>query len=1159
MSQIARWPILALLMLAAVLPAPCVPAESSAVEQAATLLDDGKFVAARQLLMDARRAGVPEADRDRFADLLTEATRRTSGASRGEVALQRATLALEQGDLRLAEKHATTVRRLREATPEQLIAASDLLDRAAVMRDELRGTIAPALAQVVTDYDRGNYPAVKAGLDSVQRTGVRLTSAQEATVDEYTARIVTLEKEHGAAFQSEYVPLGVLRAAGAGQPIASAVAQAGAAQNGGSEPAEQAPAPEPQSDPFNDARRLEAERLFNEANIAFERGEFAEAIRLYTEVTTIYRRDLPIDQLTLADQRLREAEIAIGAAVEDSTIEVLNERQVLKQQAELETQNLIDQAEAALEAQDTDTALDLNRRASLRWRRALSLDLLAEGEYEATQELIDAQRTRIDEAAILIAEQVQESIAESIAVEQEREAAQREAELIRQIDEYYVQIRSLQQELRYEEALRATEELLFIDPNNPAALLARDVLQEQVILRTQREVARERRISHDLEFSIEFPQRYVLTQSLIEYPETWPQITLERFGRQSFTESEVDRRTIAQLENPDRPIPATFQGNPLEDVIAAVRQLTGLDIDVDWDALESQLGVTRDTPIDLDLGEKPVSVVLERVLARATGVFDTDGFQDIASYAVQDGVVVIGPESLLKRRTFLVVYDVDDLIYDPPDFVDAPEVDVETQGGGGGAGGGGGGNIFGGGGGGGGDDDDEEFFERDIEDTEELVDIIVANVGTDDDWAAPLGSGLPGRSGNITIFNITTLLIRTTSRNHREVQRLLDLLREVRSVQISVEARFLQVNSNFLEAIGFDLDIFLNTDNNQVDSAIQQVTDFAGVGDFTGGETDFLPSNITDALGVTTGGPGALPVTGSVAGYVPDPDNPGQFLFDDTITYSVVAPDGFSVIPVEQGSAGNALGRLSGLSGFANTLFNDVNFSPALAVGGTFLDDIQVDFLLEATQQDERTIVLQAPRLTFVNGRSAWIATVTEETFVSGLTPVTGASAGAFQPQVGTVNTGFSLLLRGVASADRRYVNLTVAFGVAAPPTFESSGVFSGAAGGGGTVGGDASVFTGEFQLPTQTRTQIRTAVIVPDGGTVLMGGQRVASEVEVESGVPVLSKIPVLNRLFSNRASASEETTIILLIKPTVLITTEQEEKNFPGLMDQFEASLLE
>ena len=74
----------------------------------------------------------------------------------------------------------------------------------------------------------------------------------------------------------------------------------------------------------------------------------------------------------------------------------------------------------------------------------------------------------------------------------------------------------------------------------------------------------------------------------------------------------------------------------------------------------------------------------------------------------------------------------------------------------------------------------------------------------------------------------------------------------------------------------------------------------------------------------------------------------------------------------------------------------------------------------------------------------------------------------------------------------------------------------------------------------------------VPDQGTILIGGQRLISEFDIETGVPILSKIPILNRFFSNRIESKEEQTLLILIKPTVLIQNEEEENAYPGLGEQ-------
>jgi len=73
--------------------------------------------------------------------------------------------------------------------------------------------------------------------------------------------------------------------------------------------------------------------------------------------------------------------------------------------------------------------------------------------------------------------------------------------------------------------------------------------------------------------------------------------------------------------------------------------------------------------------------------------------------------------------------------------------------------------------------------------------------------------------------------------------------------------------------------------------------------------------------------------------------------------------------------------------------------------------------------------------------------------------------------------------------------------------------------------------------------------VSVPDGGTLLLGGQRITAEVEKEAGVPVLSKIPVVGRLFSNRTKVKDHKILLILVKPTIILQEEREKEAIAAL----------
>ncbi|MEM8756447.1 MAG: hypothetical protein AAGF47_01530, partial [Planctomycetota bacterium] len=414
-----------------------------------------------------------------------------------------------------------------------------------------------------------------------------------------------------------------------------------------------------------------------------------------------------------------------------------------------------------------------------------------------------------------------------------------------------------------------------------------------------------------------------------------------------------------------------------------------------------------------------------------------------------------------------------------------------------------------------GDDADEERDRQ--EQIDQIIDIIQNNVDFEG-WQANGGD-----TGTVQEFG-GNLVIRNTPKNHREVQGLLSQLRQQRAMQINVETRFLLVNQDFFEEIGFDLDVVFGADNNQVDFA-QGLDPTIQASDFFA----FDPSSLSpdSSLGLQRSVTGA---ENSVTGV------PGG------VTQGVINPDEFSPIGVGQNSLG--LAESLAIGDFATSI---LSAAPALGVAGQFLNDIQVDFLVKATQADRRSVSLTAPRLTFTNGQIANIVVATQTAFISDLAPVVATSSVGFDPTISVVSEGVTLEVEGTVSSDRRYVTMNVQTGVSRVDGFASEPVIA-VAGGALVDSADATQF---IQLPIVTVTRMQTTVTVPDQGTVLLGGQRLITEFEVETGVPVVSKIPVINRFFTNRVESKEEQTLLILIKPTILIQSEEEERNFPGLND--------
>ena len=142
----------------------------------------------------------------------------------------------------------------------------------------------------------------------------------------------------------------------------------------------------------------------------------------------------------------------------------------------------------------------------------------------------------------------------------------------------------------------------------------------------------------------------------------------------------------------DRTLPEMkFTGVTFGDAIDFVRDVGGVNIHVNWKALEAH-NVTADTPVNIRLRAVSLRKVLSLLLSEASG---TDGL----TYFVDQGVVEITTRELADKKVYTKIYPVDDLVMEIPDFGEPPNFNLQTssdQGGGGGGGGGGGSGIFGG-------------------------------------------------------------------------------------------------------------------------------------------------------------------------------------------------------------------------------------------------------------------------------------------------------------------------------------------------------------------------------------------------------------------------------------------------------------------------------
>jgi type II secretory pathway component GspD/PulD (secretin) len=207
-----------------------------------------------------------------------------------------------------------------------------------------------------------------------------------------------------------------------------------------------------------------------------------------------------------------------------------------------------------------------------------------------------------------------------------------------------------------------------------------------------------------------------------------------------------------------------------------------------------------------------------------------------------------------------------------------------------------------------------------------------------------------------------------------------------------------------------------------------------------------------------------------------------------------------------------------------------------------FLGDKQLVRFLEAVQGDPRSNVMQAPKMTLLDGQMGRLEAVDRQHFVTGCEIVQREGHALVIPKNEEVALGFRIAACPKVSADRRSVQVKLDvsqtnLASAAVPLFPVTMQLK-------DNEGKPQPFTQFLQQPVVNTFHLENTVTIPDGGTVLVGGMKKEVEARCEYGPPVLSRVPYANRLFKNVGVSRESKTVYVLVTPRVIVNTEEEQR---------------
>jgi tetratricopeptide (TPR) repeat protein len=325
------------------------------------------------------------------------------------------------------------------------------------------------------------------------------------------------------------------------------------------------------------------------------------------------------------------------------------------------------------------------------------------------------------------------------------------------------------------------------------------------------------------------------------------------------------------------------------------------------------------------------------------------------------------------------------------------------------------------------------------------------------------------------------VLVIHTPEVQEQVRNFLNDLRRFGSSLVTIESKFMTVGSNWLQEIGVD---FRGLDN--------PVSPFKDLDDVSNGLEDAASRGLdNDGLGAASG----IPSSG--------------FFYDD-------------------GGDGDFKGRTENY--FTNPLGQALSNIGGLTTQLTFINDLQVSAILRAVEKSTDFQLINDQVLSVHNTQRAFVSVINQQAYIQDFDVEVAQFQATADPQINILIEGVVLEVLPTIHHDRKYLTLEIQPTVAkvvALRTFST------------TLGGNTAPV--EFQLPELEVQSVFTTAVVPDGGSILLGGLSNVRNIERRAEVPWVSKLPIIGFLLRNEGFNQENKSLMILIRAHITDVREE------------------
>ncbi len=747
--------------------------------------------------------------------------------------------------------------------------------------------------------------------------------------------------------------------------------------------------------------------------------------------------------------KLDRAKILVGdrgGEIGTVATELIESQKARKEQSISEIRRRLDDGDAALKAKDPE-------KAERNFAQAVDMIKIQPDIDEAmSQRAIDGLR-RAKEYGQALTRSREDDLRKQTDQVATQELDQSNKVKSGQVQELLRKAAEFMRQHDYEKVVEACERVARIEPENRVAKFWLHDAKDQIV-QERRMVLIKNRFENTNLTAENFKQALVSQDKPFEFPDEPDWIRIQGRAKTQGMVDVNDPEPVRRIKNAlNDKVDFAFDKTPLADVVQQIRTVTGAKIGID-PAING-----TDVQVSGTYQGLPAINVLNLVL-ESVGL----------SYTFKENILFITNSGQKAGNIVFGIYNVSDILNKIRDF-SGPELILRPSGDTG--------------------DSPIQFTQATDEedsklDPDKLQELIKSSTGGDEAWAEPIKIEFHGGQ----------FLVNAPRELHGKIQTVLENLRKDSDLFVVIEARFIDVNDDFLEDIGIDSRA-LGLANNYGTPYGNVVNDGR-----TGGQD----------LGFVKQGSPVRDVTLIM----------GQDRWAGRVRHII---DGFTgAIRGERLTGGQGIGGLT--------------------LQSTFLEPFQINTILRAVQEKLNVRQLTAPVVTAHNGQRVFVSVITQRAYIADYNLVSGGTGFAIievaDPEVQTFQEGVILDVDPVISHDKKYVTLDVR------PTLATliGGVIS-------TILISLGSFTSvanqvPIGIPEISLQQSFTSVTVPNGGTVLLGGFKSLNETKLTSYLPILGRIPLLGNLFRRKAQVTEQRSLVILLTARIVDLREAEAKQF-------------